>query len=499
MQFKAKKKRYIIMCVVFLLLLTAYYRSYRQTRQLIKNKYHDQQSLVEENILNTLNYIELTYEVIDENLAEEMEEYLLLLENKYRENPNVLDWDLSALQEKMENYELYIIDEELRVIATTFSPDLNLDFKEYSAFAELLKERLAADSFASDRMNLSINTGELKKYSYLPTPDNRYLLQLGITVAEEYPVGEINLTTTAKQLKANYDLVKDISFYKYINQDKELVGEVNYEEPPYIDVEIAEEKQDVVEEAFIQEETIAINANSRADRYIPYLVQKNSQLDWWNSYVAGISYDNSLKHLALRNERRTFWSNILFVSLIFIIFSLLMDKLLRKTEYLAYHDSLTKLPNRKLFTKKFAELVKRNQDRDSKIAILFLDLDDFKEVNDNYGHDIGDVVLCKMASRLKSVLRKEDFVARIGGDEFVILLDGIKSRTDIKKITRRVNHLFAEKILIADSEISITASIGISIYPDDAEELEQLLKMADSAMYEAKEDDGYFVYFEFGR
>ncbi|HYA85741.1 MAG TPA: diguanylate cyclase, partial [Nitrospirota bacterium] len=154
--------------------------------------------------------------------------------------------------------------------------------------------------------------------------------------------------------------------------------------------------------------------------------------------------------------------------------------------HMAHHDVLTGLPNRRLFMElirfKTAE-ARRNR---TKAGLLFLDLDRFKEVNDTLGHEAGDQLLKMVAERLRAAIRDSDAVARIGGDEFSILLAGITRPEDITDIARKILDAFREKSVIASHEFTITASMGISVYPDDSDSIESLFRYADIALYHAK-------------
>lgn len=155
--------------------------------------------------------------------------------------------------------------------------------------------------------------------------------------------------------------------------------------------------------------------------------------------------------------------------------------------YQANHDALTGLPNRILFVDRVAQSLKRAKRDDSKVAILFIDLDRFKEINDSLGHSVGDEILIEISQRLKNTLRNEDTVARLGGDEFTLILANIEHATIVMEIAQKIVDTLAKKIIYDENELYVTASIGISIYPDDGDETDILLRNADSAMYQAKD------------
>lgn len=154
--------------------------------------------------------------------------------------------------------------------------------------------------------------------------------------------------------------------------------------------------------------------------------------------------------------------------------------------YLSMHDPLTSLPNT-IFLKEKFQLEKARHDRyNNKFAVLFVDLYEFKLINDNYGHNIGDEILKIISERFKSNIRKSDIVSRIGGDEFVFLIVDLVDPKNISTVANKIINSFNDSIIIKDKEYFIGVNIGISIYPDDGDELDDLIKKADFAMYHAK-------------
>lgn len=154
---------------------------------------------------------------------------------------------------------------------------------------------------------------------------------------------------------------------------------------------------------------------------------------------------------------------------------------------MAHHDTLTGLPNRVLLYDRAQQLLAQARRKKSLIAFLFIDLDKFKPVNDNYGHDVGDLLLRTVAKRLLGAMRMIDTVARIGGDEFVIMLPDIKSPKHVNPIAIRVLELLHRPFAIKQHRVEISGSVGISFYPRDGESVEELIKFADEAMYRAKQ------------
>lgn len=163
---------------------------------------------------------------------------------------------------------------------------------------------------------------------------------------------------------------------------------------------------------------------------------------------------------------------------------------------LAYYDILTGLPNRVLFRERFMLELAHAQRNNHMLAVLFLDLDRFKSVNDTLGHSMGDDLLREIASRLKGVLRKVDTISRMGGDEFVVLLPEIHRVEDTVAITKKILSSLQKPFELNDNQLYITTSIGISIYPKDGESMDILVRNADAAMYRAKDTggNGYYIF-----
>jgi diguanylate cyclase (GGDEF)-like protein len=167
----------------------------------------------------------------------------------------------------------------------------------------------------------------------------------------------------------------------------------------------------------------------------------------------------------------------------------------KNLKYLASHDLLTELPNRVLLNDRVQQAISRAARYNQTVAILLLDLDRFKEVNDTLGHDAGDRLLKEASCRLKTCLREYDTVARMGGDEFVLAISEMKHLDEVNVIANRILSAFNSPILISDWDFHITTSIGISLFPNDGDNLDVLLKNADIAMYTAKKRGGNNVCF----
>jgi diguanylate cyclase len=166
------------------------------------------------------------------------------------------------------------------------------------------------------------------------------------------------------------------------------------------------------------------------------------------------------------------------------------DRRISELKHTAFHDSLTGLPNRLLLKDRIAAAISRAKRYNQQVAVLFMDLDKFKYINDAFGHKIGDLLLKEVARRLSENIRGIDTVARLGGDEFVIVLNEVNSLGNVITITDNIMLNLQPPYRLEHAELPISASIGISLYPDHGEHEDLLLKNADHALYQVKRSGG---------
>ena len=165
---------------------------------------------------------------------------------------------------------------------------------------------------------------------------------------------------------------------------------------------------------------------------------------------------------------------------------LIWEKDAQNHAYLATHDPLTNLSNRLLLNDRLDHAINHAARFGKCISLIFCDLDNFKPINDTYGHNVGDEILIRVADYLKKTLRKEDTICRFGGDEFVILIEELDNFAYLDNILKKINNITNTPYVIDDYVISIGMSIGASIFPEDGINAEELIKSADDAMYKAK-------------
>lgn len=230
---------------------------------------------------------------------------------------------------------------------------------------------------------------------------------------------------------------------------------------------------------------------------------------WLPNESLSFADESSIQPLKFTVERQMLWTDISsnslfgvgllsFISLIGLTIYLryhyrnLMDSSahISRAEFLAMHDALTALPNRLLFNDRLNLMLNNWRRRSESFCLVFIDLDLFKEINDKLGHAAGDLVLIEVAKRIRSCVRESDTVARLGGDEFVVLLGQVNTHEHLLTIAQKMLEKIREEIAIDDQVMRISASIGMSICPDDASEAATLLQRADSAMYLVKQSGG---------
>jgi len=477
----------LVLWALFPVILVLLYQSHQNTVGIIDKANQQQRTLVEQNVLGALEFADASYEIVEQHQNELMEQYSFGMVEKYRADQDVHNWDLEELKEQFVTYDIYILNDELEIINTTFQPDLGLRFDQYPYFSSLLRSRLEGDSFVADRIDISTTTGRVRKYSYMPTPDNRYILELSVDIAEHYPaLKDLDVFSHAESLVADYDVVKNVSFYKF-SSDASSVGLITKTDG-YISTDIADGVTQTVQSVVLGDsnqpsEFMSLDG-SETFKYIPYLsLEPNGDINWWGSYVAEITYDNSIVQSALAKARLMFAGQALIFVIVFALFVLVIKRLLVQTERMAARDPLTELPNRKHLEAYFGKV---SASADAKLALLFIDLDDFKKVNDSFGHDVGDQLLKKIAADLRGVIRKRDMLTRIGGDEFVVLLTDITSIDDVKTIAAKIGDQLSSAQVVNGITVQVRASIGVSIYPDHGQTASELMQKADAAMYEAK-------------
>ncbi len=211
----------------------------------------------------------------------------------------------------------------------------------------------------------------------------------------------------------------------------------------------------------------------------------------WNRRKSGETYPELLTITAITDERGELTH---YASLFSDITDLKENE--ERIRHLAYYDPLTELPNRRLFNDRLSLAIAHGHRSGTALAVMFIDLDRFKRINDSLGHGVGDALLLEVSRRLRAAVREDDTVARMGGDEFIVLLPELDGVEDARQSARRILQVLAEPLEIEGHELVISCSIGISLYPNDGDDIDTLVQNADTAMYRAKSAgrNGFSVY-----
>jgi diguanylate cyclase (GGDEF)-like protein/PAS domain S-box-containing protein len=203
--------------------------------------------------------------------------------------------------------------------------------------------------------------------------------------------------------------------------------------------------------------------------------------EWWNRRKSGEEYAEQVAMNVVRNSDGSVYRYVKIAS--DITKKKHLDDLIWRQ---AHYDAVTNLPNRRLFFAQLESELRKCRETGQLLALYFVDLDGFKEVNDTFGHDIGDQLLVEAAQRIARSIRGSDTVARLGGDEFIVMLSGLRERTRVEPLGRKILEILAHPYRFGAVEARISASIGIALYPTDGKDIDELLKKADQAMYSAK-------------
>lgn len=275
------------------------------------------------------------------------------------------------------------------------------------------------------------------------------------SIFENTVEGIFQTTPDGRYLSANPALAK---IYGY-DSPEELIGSLNnIEEQLYVDKGKRQEFSELMQ------------LSERVTNFESQVYRKNGSIIWISENARTVRdhngnliyYEGTVEDITVRRENTAI------------------------IEYQATHDDLTGLPNRVLLKDRLYQAIRSAERTDSQLAVVFIDLDQFKDVNDSMGHHAGDNLLITMAERLKGCVRESDTVARPGGDEFVLLLSNLHSLDSLSQMLQRILEATAEPCHIDGREFVVTCSLGISIFPEDGKDSDTLLKHADNAMYKAK-------------
>ncbi|WP_158023585.1 putative bifunctional diguanylate cyclase/phosphodiesterase [Domibacillus antri] len=646
----ANQVRLIIGIGIFSIIFTVFtsYLNFRDYQHTLNTEIDYQKALLERHIIQIVEDTNNYYKLLESSLQKKMEEYSHVMLKKYEENPDVLTWDLEKMKKEFDGFDIFIIDQNLTVVHTSFEPDLGLNFKTNPSLAEMFANRLQGNSFSTDRLEMSINTKELKKFSYIPTPDHKYLLELGINMKNyttQFP--GIDYESVYHELTVKNPFLQQLRVYKlsYTGYPDRVIG-INDEQNNPIFME--QENIPKAREAIVNNEPKQVNRKDSENKsefefkYIPIIsYTEDEKPDYYNSRIIEMVYNNTILEEKIKRQQVRFISAIALVSSVLTVLMIIIYQFFRRLEegrfhlteantklnqelnlrietedslrdsetkyrliadhtsdliylldkegivnycspsvvsvlgyavdtyqgenwfdrihpedvervrelyrdqminpgslreelrywhkegvwimleingkpivnsngrterfvivarditqrkqseetvrYMAYHDALTNLPNRRLLAEKLNSALEESSQIGSLTAVIYLDLDRFKIINDTLGHSFGDLVLKKAVKRIMTCIEDPITLARMGGDEFAIVLPQLTHEEEAVKLSRDILAVLTEPFLLNNRKFTLSASIGIAFYPSDGENVETLLKNADIAMYAVKD------------
>lgn len=324
----------ITVLLVFGVICVLSYNSFKNAEEILYSESKTRKQMIEESIYGSIEDMENASRIIDTYFGSQLKKYSEYMLEKYQDNPDVLSWDLKEMKKEFDGCDIYIISEDLVVVNTTFAPDQNLDFKRFKNFRKVLEKRLEGEEFVTDIIDYSTNTGSKMKYSYMPTPDHKYLFELSIDVGKKFPgLNVYDFDTVRDEMLKRYPAVKWINIYKF-NSEGVPVMEISQNKRKK-DLAIAQEHLEVIKDAIIDNETREIEDKKGLTtyRYIPYNTYlATGEVDWWNSYLIQIVYDDSKLMQKIGTQRKIFVSNLFLVIFVFTVLILILLYYFRKLE-----------------------------------------------------------------------------------------------------------------------------------------------------------------------
>ncbi|MBE1554435.1 GGDEF domain-containing protein [Sporosarcina limicola] len=435
--------------------------------------------MAEDKVIESLSTLDSVYNLFDHQMADQMKIYSDEMLAMYDMDPDFSNWNFDELKERY-GMDIYIIDGDNTIIHSSFKPDIGLDFEVCcSDLAKLVTQRREGHAFSHDGKDLQQFNGELKKFSYVPTPDNKYLLELGVTLEEKEIFQEFNFKKTISALERKYDAINTIRIY---NSAGFLLG---FPEDGIYIKELSSSMLPIFRDAILsgepRESVQKVGNHFVTHSYIPYKANKKRGLSTVRAIE--IVYNDIELTDQLMVYRNEFLLQVLIIIIAAIVLSLIIARLVAKPIHLAFHDSLTGLKNRAAFSE---DIKKRLTKRKSPVALMVIDIDNFKLVNDTLGHSQGDKILQLAASTIQYTAGANNVAARIGGDEFVVLFSSTEE-TEIRLIASELLSGMNEALSTQPRcvQIGVSFSIGIACAVE-GDSVRTLYEKADQALYTSK-------------
>lgn len=436
--------------------------------------------------IHALQSIEKAYHVFGNQLTAKMKMHSYELLDLYDRYPSFEEWDFAKLRDEL-SMDIYILDDSNVIIYSSFEQDIGLDFKKSPKFSAVLDQRREDGGFFHDGIDVEQHTGKLKKYSYIATPDKKYIIQLGYYLEDDDIFQTFNFLEAIDRIMAISPSIKQINV---LNPGGYVIGKSFQNE-----LQIQGERRKYLEETLRTGQTNEFRGMFDGEPAIYRYVLYESEYDEGLTKNKGLEiiYNEQDLEAVLSRNLNNFLIQLLFILLCTLVISLIITKWVAKPLYYAVHDSLTRLKNRAYMDQLFKKIFKQKEEANT--ALLLIDLDNFKWINDHYGHDQGDHILIQAARHILQAARKKDIAVRLGGDEFLLVMPSV-SQEEARQTAHTIITGLRELSPADHAGTSLTASIGIAYFPEHGTDQETLLKAADIALYASKQK-GKNQYHEF--
>lgn len=480
---------------------------------------------------------------MDQELREKNETSILQIskeiEQTFKTQSNITQDELKNLRKKFDVSEIYIIDEKGKIIYTSFLQDQDLNvFQTGKAFEKFLKSLYGQGEIKHQNITVSSNSGILNKYVYYSPKESSYIIEVSMNIHEyiknnypkeyyefvfsrlfqsvyddnEYLVGmdvySYNKLSSWSLLHVGKKFEKSKEFIDKLRKEKKICMKTENLNRCYNAFSLDSSHYDFTRNFYVEfiYDFSSLEKNKReififagvvsfiiilitffisSEILNIHVIQKIDTINHGLKMIEKGEYDYDMQ-LESNDELGDIVNNINKMKEIIKIREGELIKKQDQIHYLAYYDTLTGLPNRILFEEKLAKALEEGKQKNNKVALLYFDLDNFKNVNDTIGHMFGDLLLKNVGRLLKKYLGEDAIATRMGGDEFVGILSKVNDSHELIEIIENVLNAFRNPWIIDDREFYVTTSIGITLYPDDGENTNVLLKNADTAMYVAK-------------
>lgn len=316
-----------ILCFSLISTLAISFFDNRQLEQTIVGERNTQLKLVEESVLNSIKAVDVAYQVFDVEIEEEMRKNMAELMKEYSRNPDFSAWNFAGYKQRFDGMDIFVLDRSLKILYSSNTGDIGLDFGNAGAFAELLKTRIDGKDFVADGMEVSVNTGSINKFAYMPTPDHKYLLELGMNVQGTPLFQKFNFLDVSNRLIKRYASIDDITVFSH---DGYALGKTDAEGKS---LRVSPELESIFSESYqtqtVKEATLDQEGKSVTYRFVPYKLDEQSN-DLSRSRMIQIVYNHDEVDQAVAANRSKFMLQLLVIVIGSILIAYLVGRIISR-------------------------------------------------------------------------------------------------------------------------------------------------------------------------